>query len=131
MRGDVLTPNPEPALEWPFAAESNGSILNHATAHQAAFNQYSIGAPLSNPPLKGCPEPTRERCKGLVPKGHTDLHTPWLLKMHPRRDLPPPPLEPPDVYVTLRPPPPPVVVLDSGLDCCGEPVPTLPLSVRA
>jgi len=51
---------------------SNGSILSHATAqmnhtlaHQAAFHQHSIGAPFSNPLLRGIPEFTRERCEGF------------------------------------------------------------------
>ena len=55
--------------EWLFAVQM-GSILNHAKAqmnhelaHQAAFHQHSIGAPLSNPTLKRCPEFTRERCE--------------------------------------------------------------------
>ena len=55
--------------EWLFAVQM-GSILNHAKAqmnhelaHQAAFHQHSIGAPLLNPTLKRCPEFTRKRCE--------------------------------------------------------------------
>ena len=62
--------NPKPQPEWPFAIQM-GSIMNHATAqmnhelaHQAAFQQHSIGAPPSNPLLNRCPEFTRERCEG-------------------------------------------------------------------
>ena len=34
--------------------------MHHKRAHHAAFHQHSIGAPLSNPPWKRCPEFTRE-----------------------------------------------------------------------
>ena len=56
--------------EWPFAIQM-GSMLNHTAAqmshklaHQAAFHQHSIGAPLSNPLLKRCLDFTREPCEG-------------------------------------------------------------------
>jgi len=59
---------------------SNGSTLNHATAPnepQAAppgggFPSARKRAPLSHPPLKRCPEFTREPQVRGLPKGHSD-----------------------------------------------------------
>ena len=55
LRRDVCDCSSTQKPERPFAVQM-GSILNHATAqtnhklaHQAAFHQHSIGAPLSNP----------------------------------------------------------------------------------
>jgi len=48
--------------------------MNHTLAHQAAFHPHSIGAPLSNPPLKRCPELTSEPQVRGVPKGLSGSH---------------------------------------------------------
>ena len=51
--------------------------MNHTLAHQTAFHQHSIGPPRSNPPLKRCPEFTRERaCEGFptLSRTHLGLH---------------------------------------------------------
>jgi len=71
-RARTTRPN-YPPLTRAAGCGANGSIMNHATAqmnpklaHQAAFHQHSIGAPLSNPLLKRWPGFSCENgCEGF------------------------------------------------------------------
>ena len=71
-------------MAWDCTAESvtmqKGSItepataqMNHKRAHQTAYHQHSVSypRPKSNPPVRRCPEFTRERCVGFQ-KGDSD-----------------------------------------------------------
>lgn len=48
-----------------FTQARHTARTNHTLAHPAALHQHSMGAPLSNPPLKCCPELTRQRCEAF------------------------------------------------------------------